>query len=160
MTKQAFQSESNSLRHHITSNLIAASAGTGKTYQLASRYITLLVLGARPEEIIALTFTRKAAGEFRNRILHALAEGACDKRDKNTGRNELAVRVWDVLSGLTIDETGKASALQFVFGETTDIEEVEREDLEHTIYDLQGRKLSEITEPGIYIIDGKKIFVK
>ena len=108
MTKQAFQSESNSLRHHITSNLIAASAGTGKTYQLASRYITLLVLGARPEEIIALTFTRKAAGEFRNRILHALAEGACDKRDKNTGRNELAVRVWDVLSGLTIDETGKA----------------------------------------------------
>lgn len=37
MTKQAFQSESNSLRHHITSNLIAASAGTGKTYQLADR---------------------------------------------------------------------------------------------------------------------------
>ena len=59
-----------------------------------------------------------------------------------------------------IEATGKASALQFVFGETTDIEEVEREDLEHTIYDLQGRKLSEITEPGIYIIDGKKIFVK
>ena len=108
MSEQAFQSESNSLRHHITSNLIAASAGTGKTYQLASRYIALLVLGAKPEEIIALTFTRKAAGEFRNRILHALAEGACDKRDKGTGRNELAVRVWDVLSGLTIDEKGKA----------------------------------------------------
>ena len=59
-----------------------------------------------------------------------------------------------------IDETGKASALQFVFGETTDIEEVEREDLEHTIYDLQGRKLSEITEPGIYIVNGKKVWVK
>ena len=59
-----------------------------------------------------------------------------------------------------IEATGKASALQFVFGETTDIEEVEREDLEHTIYDLQGRKLSEITEPGIYIIDGKKVWIK
>ncbi len=108
MSEQVFRYESNSLRHHVTSNLIAASAGTGKTYQLASRYIALLVLGARPEEIIALTFTRKAAGEFRNRILHALAEGACDKRDKATGRNELTVRVWDVLSGLTIDENGKA----------------------------------------------------
>lgn len=108
MSEQVSRYESNSLRHHVTSNLIAASAGTGKTYQLASRYIALLVLGARPEEIIALTFTRKAAGEFRNRILHALAEGACDKRDNDTGRNELAVRVWDVLSGLTIDKNGKA----------------------------------------------------
>jgi hypothetical protein len=59
-----------------------------------------------------------------------------------------------------IDSTGRASALQFVFGETTDIEEVEREDLEHTIYDLQGRKLSEITEPGMYIINGKKVYKK
>ena len=29
-----------------------------------------------------------------------------------------------------------------------------------TVYDLQGRKLSEITEPGIYLIDGKKVLVK
>lgn len=107
MTEQDFKYETNSLHHHVTSNLIAASAGTGKTYQLASRYIALLVLGAKPEEIIALTFTRKAAGEFRNRILHALAEGACNKCDKITGRNELAVRVWDVLSGLSLDENKK-----------------------------------------------------
>lgn len=95
---------------HVTSNIIAASAGTGKTYQLASRYIALLVLGAKPEEIIALTFTRKAAGEFRNRILHALAEGACWKPDgtKKGNRNPLTIRVWDVLSGLTIDAEGRA----------------------------------------------------
>ncbi|MBO5865587.1 MAG: hypothetical protein J6Q73_06000, partial [Bacteroidaceae bacterium] len=59
-----------------------------------------------------------------------------------------------------IDSTGRASALQFVFGGTTDIEDVEREGNEDTIYDLQGRKLSEITEPGFYIIDGKKVWVK
>jgi hypothetical protein len=59
-----------------------------------------------------------------------------------------------------IDETGKASSLRFVFGETTDIDDVEREDVEDTIYDLKGRKLSEITEPGFYIVNGKKIFVK
>lgn len=90
------------LQYHVTSNIIAASAGTGKTYQLASRYIALLVLGVKPEEIIALTFTRKAAGEFRNRILHALAEGACNKCNEKTGRNELTVRVWDVLSGYSV----------------------------------------------------------
>ena len=45
--------------------------------------------------------------------------------------------------------------------ETTDIEEVKGENGEvKTIYDLQGRKLSEITEPGIYIVGGKKVWVK
>lgn len=86
---------------HTTSTRIAASAGTGKTYRLASRYISLLMLGADPDKIIALTFTKKAAGEFRNRILHALAEGACDIRDEKTGRNEMAARVWQTWSGLT-----------------------------------------------------------
>ena len=62
--------------HHkqISGNLIAASAGTGKTYQLTSRFVALLALGARPEKMIALTFTKKAAGEFRNRIFRALFE--------------------------------------------------------------------------------------
>ncbi len=87
--------------YHTTSSLISASAGTGKTYQLASRFIALLMLGVEPDKIIALTFTKKAAGEFRSRILHALAEGACDIRDKETGRNVLASRIWEVWSGLT-----------------------------------------------------------
>ena len=71
------ETNQNALIYHTTSSLISASAGTGKTYQLASRYIALLMLGVAPEKIIALTFTKKAAGEFRSRILHALAEGAC-----------------------------------------------------------------------------------
>ncbi len=46
-------------------------------------------------------------------------------------------------------------------GETTGIEEVESENGEaETIYDLQGRKLTEIIEPGVYIIDGNKVLVK
>jgi hypothetical protein len=54
-----------------------------------------------------------------------------------------------------IDATGKASALRFVFGGTTDIEDMEGENGEvEAIYDLQGRKLSEITEPGFYIVNG------
>lgn len=87
----------------ITGNLIAASAGTGKTYQLTSRYLALLALGARPEKMIALTFTKKAAGEFRNRIFQALADAALDKPDRDfPGRNAAAVRIWETWTGLRL----------------------------------------------------------
>ena len=49
-----------------------ASAGTGKTYSLAMRYITLLKLGAEPDEIIAMTFTNKAAGEIFDKIIQIM----------------------------------------------------------------------------------------
>lgn len=55
---------------------VSASAGTGKTYLLVSRIIRLLLHGARAEGILALTFTRKAAAEMRQRLysrLQALA---------------------------------------------------------------------------------------
>jgi ATP-dependent exoDNAse (exonuclease V) beta subunit len=74
---------------------ISASAGSGKTYRLALRYIALLVLGADPERMIALTFTRKAAAEFTERIITRLAEAANDhaKADK------LAEEVVDTIKG-------------------------------------------------------------
>ncbi len=46
-----------------------ASAGTGKTFNLTARYISLLFQNANPSEIIALTFTNKAAGEMYERII-------------------------------------------------------------------------------------------
>lgn len=63
----------------LQSTMIRASAGSGKTWQLANRYLSLMVLGAAPEKIIALTFTRKAAGEFTSRIMTRLAAGARDE---------------------------------------------------------------------------------
>jgi ATP-dependent helicase/nuclease subunit A len=54
--------------------LISASAGSGKTWQLVRRHLHLLALGEAPERIVAMTFTRKAAGEFFQRILRRLAE--------------------------------------------------------------------------------------
>ena len=56
--------------------MILASAGSGKTYALTNRFVQLLALGARPERIAALTFTRKAAGEFFDEILTKLARAA------------------------------------------------------------------------------------
>jgi ATP-dependent exoDNAse (exonuclease V) beta subunit len=58
--------------------MILASAGSGKTYELTNRYVALLAGGASPERIAALTFTRKAAGEFFDKILGKLAAAAAD----------------------------------------------------------------------------------
>ena len=58
--------------------VIRASAGTGKTYQLASRFLQLLDADVPPESILAATFTRKAAGEILERILLTLARAASD----------------------------------------------------------------------------------
>ena len=60
----------------IRSAAMAASAGTGKTFALSSRYLALLARGAEPTSIVALTFTRKAAGEILSRILTRLAQAA------------------------------------------------------------------------------------
>ena len=59
--------------------MILASAGSGKTYALTNRYVQLLAHGAKPERIAALTFTRKAAGEFFDEILKKLADAAGDE---------------------------------------------------------------------------------
>ena len=66
--------------NRIQHAMIRASAGSGKTYQLTNRFIQLLVCGQSPERIIALTFTRKAAGEFFAGILTKLAEAAQDAK--------------------------------------------------------------------------------
>ena len=58
--------------------MILASAGSGKTYQLTNRFVKLLARGAPPERIVALTFTRKAAGEFFDEILTKLAAAAAE----------------------------------------------------------------------------------
>jgi len=69
--------------------LIRASAGTGKTYQLTNRYISRLINGTSPEEILAVTFTRNAAAEILDRVLVRLAAAA----DSEEERGELATAI-------------------------------------------------------------------
>jgi ATP-dependent helicase/nuclease subunit A len=60
--------------HHNV--VLEASAGTGKTSVLVWRYINLLKAGVEPANILAITFTRKAAAEMRERIIRELREAA------------------------------------------------------------------------------------
>jgi len=53
--------------------VVRASAGTGKTFRLSNHYIRLLRSGVAADQILATTFTRKAAGEILERILIRLA---------------------------------------------------------------------------------------
>jgi len=71
--------------------MIRASAGAGKTYALTQRFVGLLAAGAAPERIVALTFTRKAAGEFFDQILAKLAGAAVDSARARKLAQEIGV---------------------------------------------------------------------
>lgn len=58
-------------RHSV---VVEACAGSGKTWLLVSRMLRLLLAGAEPAELLAITFTRKAAQEMRERLMDLLHE--------------------------------------------------------------------------------------
>ncbi len=61
-------------------SLLRASAGTGKTFRLSSRFLELMFLEVDPARVLATTFTRKAAGEILDRVLERLVDAARDEK--------------------------------------------------------------------------------
>jgi ATP-dependent helicase/nuclease subunit A len=129
----------------IRHQAIAASAGSGKTFALAHRFIRLLALGVAPERIVALTFSRKAAAEIFDSIIKYLCEAsmsdeaatAMNKRLQLTGLRQteylrLLRNVLDQLSRLhvgTLDSftIGVVSAFPMELGISADLQIMDNE---------------------------------
>ncbi len=75
--------------------VVEACAGAGKTWMLVSRILRALLDGGAPHEILAITFTKKAAGEMRERLLQWLDEFARPKpADADKGRHAETPDEW------------------------------------------------------------------
>ena len=72
-TREAFYAIACDPRRSVA---VEACAGAGKTWMLVSRIVRALLDGAAPHEILAITFTKKAAGEMRQRLQEWLADFA------------------------------------------------------------------------------------
>ena len=99
--------------------VVEACAGAGKTWMLVSRILRALLEGAEPHEILAITYTRKAAGEMRERLSSLLATFAhpdTTDEDRVKGLVERgmshadALRMAPALAGLyaSVLESGRA----------------------------------------------------
>jgi ATP-dependent helicase/nuclease subunit A len=89
--------------------LIRASAGSGKTWQLSGHFLRQLFEGAKPETILATTFTRKAAGEILGRVLMRLAE-ACE-------RPAACAQLADAMKPLPVTQETAATVLRELTGQ-------------------------------------------
>lgn len=85
------------------SAMVSASAGSGKTYQLSRRFLALVAAGAEPSSILAVTFSKKAAAEMRERIVQdAIALGTEDRAFHDFFRDLMVWHQEGVTKGLPL----------------------------------------------------------
>ncbi|WP_237567633.1 UvrD-helicase domain-containing protein [Microbulbifer hydrolyticus] len=96
-SKQPIDAEARARALDISASFaVSAPAGSGKTGLLTQRVLKLLTACQQPEEVLAITFTRKAAGEMRERLIEALQHA----RDSERPHNPHDAITWDLARAL------------------------------------------------------------
>ena len=122
--------------------VLEASAGTGKTSVLVTRYLNLLRCGIDPLNVLAITFTRQAAAEMRERIVHELKQDALRSRAGEARWRELRDRLGEI--GVSTIDAFCLSLLRefpleadldpdFAIADETEIPHVVRQAVERTV---------------------------
>ncbi|WP_316526425.1 ATP-dependent DNA helicase [Kitasatospora brasiliensis] len=87
--------------------VIVAGAGSGKTTVMAARVVWLVGSGAvRPEEVLGLTFTNKAAGELSERVRAALLRAGVADRDAAEPLGDPEISTYHAFAGRLLKEHG------------------------------------------------------
>ncbi|MFO7937700.1 MAG: UvrD-helicase domain-containing protein [Kiritimatiellia bacterium] len=92
----------------LQNTLIKASAGTGKTYTLATHMIRMLLIGVEPQHIVALTFSRAAAGEIFNKLANRLAAAASSEEGAQAESSTVFDGITPELEALIVSEHGRS----------------------------------------------------
>ena len=128
--------------------VLEASAGTGKTRVLVDRYLNLISSGVDPRNILAITFTRKAAAEMRQRIVDQLRraaelspEAAARWRDLRDRLNEVGISTIDAFCLSLLREFPLEADLDpdFDVADETDLPRLIAESLDHALRIARGR---------------------
>jgi ATP-dependent helicase/nuclease subunit A len=101
---------------------VEACAGAGKTWMLVSRILRALLEGAEPHEILAITFTRKAAGEMRTRLDEWLRAFSAPRCDDAVRERELRARGLDAKAAAALaPELGRLHERVLAAGRSVEI---------------------------------------
>lgn len=108
--------------YSLTSLVVTAGAGTGKTHMLAERYLYYVKQNLSPLEIVAVTFTEKAAQELRSRIRILLAQQLPQRTDILAELEAAPISTIHALASRICEEHSEVAGIPADFTMSDDLE--------------------------------------